>query len=287
MRSLSILLCGYGWFAGIPEGETNNAELIARALDGETLVCGDVRAMVRGMTMPVLWRGAFEPVQAAIDAQKPDLVLALGTDARAGALRPEPFGVNWRRGRDAGDTPEENSPIFSGEAEWLRGTLPYAQMVRAMLAAGVPARLGALTPAPADAPLTVQSTTGMYLCNYMTYRLAKLSRETGLRAGFMHVPTQTAYACRHRERMLAAAADEEAKEKLLAAPIAGMELEKGGFEYEVRDQRRKPARGDLHAATRRNHGDRKRRDELDEPEHENGDGFRWRNEENVRQNDVW
>ena len=85
MRSLSILLCGYGWFAGIPEGETNNAELIARALDGETLVCGDVRATVRGMTMPVLWRGAFEPVQAAIDAQKPDLVLALGTDARAGA----------------------------------------------------------------------------------------------------------------------------------------------------------------------------------------------------------
>ena len=33
MRSLSILLCGYGWFAGIPEGETNNAELIARALE--------------------------------------------------------------------------------------------------------------------------------------------------------------------------------------------------------------------------------------------------------------
>ena len=58
MRSLSILLCGNGWFAGIPEGETNNAELIVRALDGETLVCGDVRATVRGMTMPVLWRGA-------------------------------------------------------------------------------------------------------------------------------------------------------------------------------------------------------------------------------------
>ena len=110
--------------AGIPEGETNNAELIARALDGENLICGDaMRRTVRGMTMPVLWRGAFEPVQAAIDAQKPDLVLALGTDARASALRPEPFGVNWRRGRDAGDTPEENSPIFSGEAEWLRGTL--------------------------------------------------------------------------------------------------------------------------------------------------------------------
>ena len=224
MRSLSVLLCGYGWFAGIPEGETNNAELIARALDGETLSRGDVRAVVHGMTMPVLWHGAFEPVQAAIDELKPDIVLALGTDARAAALRPEPFGVNRRKGRDAGDTPEENSPIFEGEPNWLRGTLPYEAMVRAMLAVGVPAQTGALTPAPESAPLTMQSTTGMYLCNYMTYRLAKLSRETGLRAGFMHVPTQPLYACRHRERMLAAA-DDEAREKLLAAPIAGMPLE--------------------------------------------------------------
>lgn len=85
--------------------------------------------------------------------------------------------------------------------------------------------MGALTSAPEGAPLAMQSTTGMYLCNYMTYRLAKLSRETGLRAGFMHVPTQPLYACRQRERMLAAAADDEAREKLLAAPIAGMELE--------------------------------------------------------------
>ena len=115
MRSLSILLCGYGWFAGIPEGETNNAERIARALDGEILARGDARAVVHGMTMPVLWNGAFEPVQAAIDELKPDLVLALGTDARASAMRPEPFGVNWRRGRDAGGNPEENAPIFAGE----------------------------------------------------------------------------------------------------------------------------------------------------------------------------
>ena len=225
MCSLSVLLCGYGWFAGIPEGETNNAELIARALDGETLARGDVRATVYGMTMPVLWNGAFEPVKAAIDELKPDLVLALGTDARAGALRPEPFGVNWRRGRDAGDTPEENTPIFAGGPDWLRGALPYEAMVRAMLAVGVPAQMGALSPAPEGAPLAMQSTTGMYLCNFMTYRLAKLSRETGLRAGFMHVPTQTEYACRHRERLLAAAADDEAREKLLTAPIAGMPLE--------------------------------------------------------------
>ena len=92
MRSLSILLCGYGWFAGIPEGETNNAELIARALDGETLTRGDVCAKIHGMTMPVLWNGAFEPVQKAIDELHPDIVLALGTDGRASAMRPRPAG---------------------------------------------------------------------------------------------------------------------------------------------------------------------------------------------------
>ena len=34
MTETCILLVGYGWFAGIPEGETNNSEMIARALDG-------------------------------------------------------------------------------------------------------------------------------------------------------------------------------------------------------------------------------------------------------------
>ena len=52
MRSLSVLLCGYGWFAGIPEGETNNAELIARALDGETLVVDEI--LPDGSVLPAL-----------------------------------------------------------------------------------------------------------------------------------------------------------------------------------------------------------------------------------------
>ena len=83
----TILLAGYGWFAGIPEGETNNAELIARALDGETLtvsrgdgetVCGHIRSLV----VPVVWETAFPQVMTAIEEIQPDMVLAMGTDAR-------------------------------------------------------------------------------------------------------------------------------------------------------------------------------------------------------------
>ena len=59
----------------------------------------------------------------------------------------------------------------------------------------------------------------------MTNRLAQLSRETGLRAGFMHVPTQPKYACRHRKRMLDAAQTDEERTRLLTAPLATMPLE--------------------------------------------------------------
>ena len=64
----TVLLAGYGWFAGIPQGETNNAELIARALDGTVLSAGCVRGRVHGLVIPVTWAGAFPPVEAAIAA---------------------------------------------------------------------------------------------------------------------------------------------------------------------------------------------------------------------------
>ena len=222
-RERTVLLVGYGWFAGIPQGETNNAELIARALDGAVIESEGIRGCVHGLVVPVTWAGAFPPVEAAIAALHPDIVLALGTDARAGAMRPEPYGVNWQRGRDADpDDPARETvmdgPITAGGPDALRGTLPYEAMVRAMLRAGIPARLGALTPAEEGAPLPVRCTAGMYLCNTMTYRLAELSARTGLRAGFMHVPTQPAYAAARRLREIGAAGEAE-RTALLDEPL--------------------------------------------------------------------
>ena len=134
----SYLIQGGGFFhvlfpfcsaatAGLPvfRGRNQQRRADCRALDGETLVCGDVRATVRAMPCPCSGAARSEPVQAAIDAQKPDLVLALGTDARARRAASRAFRRQLaQRGRDAGDTPEENSPIFSGEAEWLRARFP-------------------------------------------------------------------------------------------------------------------------------------------------------------------
>ena len=58
----------------------------------------------------------------------------------------------------------------------------------------------------------------MYLCNTMTYRLAELSARTGLRAGFMHVPTQPAYAAARRLREIGAAGEAE-RTALLDEPL--------------------------------------------------------------------
>lgn len=230
-RQLTILLAGYGWFSGIPQGETNNAERIARALHGETITAGPdtPSARVHSVIVPVVWADAFPQVMAAIDAIRPDVVVALGTDARAGALRPEPYAVNWQRGTDA--RPEDpamqtamDGRILEDGPDWLRGTLPFEKMVREMLRAGIPAVMGGLLPPREDVPLCAAATPGMYLCNKMAYLLADLSQRTGLTAGFIHVPTQPAYAAAHRLRRLEAATDAERSE-ILAAPLAAMPLE--------------------------------------------------------------
>lgn len=206
----TILLAGYGWFAGIPEGETNSTELIARALDGQCVRSQDGRcqARVHGLVVPVMWDRAFAHVEQAIEALRPDVVLALGTDAGAGAMRPEPYGVNWCEGTDA--APENpalqttrNGPLLPGGETVLRGTLPYEAMTLAMLRAGFPAYMGSVE--DAQTPAGKKSTTGYYLCNLMTYQLAHYAAEHGLRAGFMHVPTQPAYAAGRRLARIAEA----------------------------------------------------------------------------------
>lgn len=229
----TILLAGYGWFAGIPEGETNNSELIARALDGETLTVtredGEtVTARVHSLIVPVVWDNAFPQVRAAIEQLKPDMVLAMGTDARISGLRPEPYGVNWQRGTDAlPDDPDKQTTvdgkILPDGEDWLRGTLPYEAMVMEILREGIPALMGSLLPPKEDVPLSAFATPGLYLCNKMAYLLADYGHKHGLPAGFLHVPTQPGYAAKRRLVRLESLTGEELAEAI-AKPISAMPL---------------------------------------------------------------
>lgn len=219
----TILLVGYGWFRGIPEGEINNAEAIARALDGEFLFAQDgsgAAGRIHSLIAPVTWDGAFAPVEAAALELRPQIILALGTDAASPAMRPEPYGVNWCEGRDArpddpGAEAERSGELIPGGEPVLRGTLPFEAMTRAMLRAGIPAYMGSLQESEPGAPTEKCATTGLYLCNLMAYRLAHFAKTAPfpVRTGFMHVPNQPAYAAARRLRRL------EAEPEALSRPI--------------------------------------------------------------------
>lgn len=214
MKEIPILLAGYGWFRGIPEGGVNNAEAVARAMDGERIRAHapdgrEVSGRVHGLSVPVSWAEAFPCVEKEALRLRPAVILALGTDPAASGLRPEPCAVNWCEGRDADPLHpererEQSGPVIPGGGDVLRGTLPFEAMTRAILAAGVPATLGGLCAAPEGAPFPVACTAGNYLCNLMAYRLADFARRAPfpVATGFLHVPNQPAYAAARRLKRL-------------------------------------------------------------------------------------
>ncbi|MFA5139237.1 MAG: hypothetical protein WC728_08385 [Elusimicrobiota bacterium] len=212
-KPMRILLVGYGWYDGIPAGQINNAEMVARSLHGAAIrpkgssAAGEVYSIV----VPVTWAGAMPPVYDAIRTLKPDIVVGLGTAPGAPGIRPEPCGANWSSGEDADpkDPAREvcrNEPIEPGGPPYRCGSLPYLEIVRSMSKAGIPAYMGRSTdPAepegckdPASKDPQPTATTGWYLCNWMTYLLPKYVEENRLDAdvGFIHIPTRPEYAAK-------------------------------------------------------------------------------------------
>lgn len=248
-KPYKILLAGYGWYYGIPEGQINNAELIALALDNAMIKArgakGRVVALgkVHSIVIPVTWDGAWPPVLEAIEELAPDIVVGLGTSPGARGIRPEPYASNVMRCCDAlpPEDPERKckqmEPIEDGGPDYREGNLPYTEMVLAMLKAGVPAYRGKKTGyvtyteeiPPCIKPGTYPSATpGWYLCNFLTYKLAKyvLEEAPDIAAGFIHIPTQPEYVAWDRYAALEALDPDspEFDELIEDTPSASMKL---------------------------------------------------------------
>jgi pyrrolidone-carboxylate peptidase len=233
---LKILLVGYGWYAGIPAGQINNAETIARSLDNVMIEARDAKGRVvahgkvTSLIVPVTWDGAFPPVKAAIKSLKPDIVVGLGTYPGETGFEPEPFASNFEQGCDANPSnPSQivckNGPIDTIGPPFRSGNLPYDKIVIAMSKAGIPANKGGETGyvrpgnpqgwcdypqcphPPGYIPGTnpegdpqPSATPGWYLCNFMTYNLDWYMEENHLKRqimyGFIHVPTRAEYAAK-------------------------------------------------------------------------------------------
>ncbi len=151
-----------------PSGE------LAAALDGARL--GDL--VVVGRTLPVVFAGLAERIEACLAETKPSMVIALGLWPGEPTVRLERLAVNLA---DC-TTPDNAGALPRGElldpngAPTLSATLPLRAIDAALLAAGIPARLS--------------DTAGTFLCNATLYTLLRAIERRGQRipCGFIHLP---------------------------------------------------------------------------------------------------
>ena len=134
-------------------------------------------AEVARVQIPVVFGKDAAAVAAAIDAERPDLVLCVGQAGGRSHVTPEFVGINFANARIPDN--EGNQPVGRLEEDGpdaYFATLPVFAMVDAARAAGVPA--------------AVSYTAGTFCCNEVLYRLLHClaTRHPGVRGGFVHVP---------------------------------------------------------------------------------------------------
>ncbi|MDM8271344.1 pyroglutamyl-peptidase I [Thermophilibacter provencensis] len=133
--------------------------------------------------IPVVFGKDAAAVAAAIDAERPDVVLCVGQAGGRSHITPEFVGINYANARIPDN--EGNQPIGRLEEDGpdaYFATLPVFAMVDAARAAGVPA--------------AVSYTAGTFCCNEVLYELLHTlaTRHLGVRGGFVHVPYATEQA---------------------------------------------------------------------------------------------
>ncbi len=200
MRALVTGFEPYGGRGINPSGE------VAKALDRRTI--GGVA--VTGRLLPVSFRWLREGIEALLDEVRPDVVISLGLWPGEPMIRLERLGANiadFEIADNEGLLAEDQAIAPNGPPA-LMATLPLREIQRALLAAGIPARLS--------------GTAGTFLCNTTLYSFlaAVEARAAAVRCGFVHVP----YVPEQVADLLAATERERRLEQHQRADLASMEL---------------------------------------------------------------
>jgi pyroglutamyl-peptidase len=165
-RAPRILVTGFEVFGG---HNANPSEKLALRLDGEWV--GPARIV--GRVLPV----SIAKLDAALDEilaeTKPVAVVALGLAEREATIRLETTGHNELKFTIPDNDGKKRTGRIDKDGPAKRAaTLPLAASLKALLAAGIPARLS-------DDP-------GRFLCNAALYGL--LGRVGKIPCGFVHLP---------------------------------------------------------------------------------------------------
>ena len=126
--------------------------------------------------LPVEYGHAAQRVLELAAHCQPGAIVCIGQAGGRDAITPEVVGINLREAAiaDNAGTMCQGNPIDPHGPDGCFATLPVRQMVQAMKAAGIPARLS--------------YSAGAYVCNDVLYTLATHFRGTDVAVGFIHVP---------------------------------------------------------------------------------------------------
>lgn len=119
--NFKVLVTGYKPFQNIKE---NVSEKVVRNL------IYFYRPLVIPLIMPVEWRTARRMILAAVKKEKPDIIVSLGHDPDAEALRLEPVLVNASIFKDETGKFPPTPYIVKNETEWRQISLPFEEIKR-------------------------------------------------------------------------------------------------------------------------------------------------------------
>ncbi|WEF30873.1 pyroglutamyl-peptidase I [Pseudoduganella chitinolytica] len=166
----TVLLTGFEPFNQQP---INPAWEAVRALEGwrEEGIAVHVRQL------PCVFGDAADVLREAIDATRPDVVIAVGQAGGRADITVERVAINIDDAPIADNRAVQlvDEPIVPDGPAAYFATLPIKAIVHALRAAGLPA--------------SVSQTAGTFVCNHVFYQLMHTLRaQPRTRAGFIHIP---------------------------------------------------------------------------------------------------
>ncbi len=164
-----VLLTGFEPFAGA----TVNPSWDAVARVGETWG-GDATIVVR--RLPVEFGRASSLLLEWVEAETPDIVIAVGVAEGRVGVTPERIAINLDDAPipdNAGNQPVD-APVVPGADAALWSTLPVKEMVTAIRERGLPA--------------SASLSAGSFVCNHVFFALQHTLRGRDAISGFVHVP---------------------------------------------------------------------------------------------------
>lgn len=163
-----ILVSGFEPFNGLSDNPSQ---------DLVKLLSEDVHGLkVKGVILPVSFRAAFLNLKETIHSFEPDYVVATGLAMSRDHVTVERVAINMMDAKtpDNEGVQPQNVRIYEGAEDGLFSQLPILEMVKHCNESGVKA--------------SVSNTAGSYVCNQIMYQLIHMGRESGFKAGFVHLP---------------------------------------------------------------------------------------------------